>query len=194
MAADRPAIPAALDRVVRMESAYKCGVCSSDLTLDLHHIVPWAVCLNHEVKNLIALCPNCHRKAEEGTIDRTALRQRKLINGKSSRIHLISNDSFDARKDTFVRFNPNEMLLEVEQESNNICAIMDHGILDATICFAGRMKDDRFTFLVEGNGDVKFRMVEQDSFSLRLKFEEPCPSVVLVRILAMYSSDDEEGE
>ncbi len=40
----------------------------------MHHIVPWATCQAHEYENLIALCPNCHRRADRGEIDRKALR------------------------------------------------------------------------------------------------------------------------
>jgi hypothetical protein len=40
----------------------------------VHHIVPWEKCREHAYENLIALCPNCHRRAGSGEIDRKALR------------------------------------------------------------------------------------------------------------------------
>jgi len=40
----------------------------------IHHIIPWNKCKKHEYKNLIALCPNCHSRADRGLIDRKALR------------------------------------------------------------------------------------------------------------------------
>jgi hypothetical protein len=39
--------------------------------------VPWARCREHLFENLIALCPNCHRRAGAGEIDRKSLRMYK---------------------------------------------------------------------------------------------------------------------
>lgn len=36
--------------------------------------MPWSQCQAHEYENLIALCANCHRRADRGEIDRKALR------------------------------------------------------------------------------------------------------------------------
>jgi hypothetical protein len=44
----------------------------------VHHIIPWATCQTHDYDNLIALCPNCHRRADNGVIDRKSLRLYKL--------------------------------------------------------------------------------------------------------------------
>jgi 5-methylcytosine-specific restriction endonuclease McrA len=50
------------------KSEYKCGVCNlSDwldlpITLELHHID--GVNTNHEISNLIVLCPNCHSQTD----------------------------------------------------------------------------------------------------------------------------------
>lgn len=58
-----------------VEAGYKCAIprCGHS-DLDIHHIVPWEKCRTHAYKNLIALCPNCHRKAHNGTIDSISLR------------------------------------------------------------------------------------------------------------------------
>ena len=40
--------------------------------------MPWAQCQAHEYENLIALCPNCHRRADKGEIDRKSLRLYKF--------------------------------------------------------------------------------------------------------------------
>ena len=42
--------------------------------MDIHHIVPWSKCKEHKYENLIALCPNCHRLADRGRIDRKSLK------------------------------------------------------------------------------------------------------------------------
>ncbi|MEG4109728.1 HNH endonuclease signature motif containing protein [Microcoleus sp. S13_C5] len=74
----RPAIPAALEREVKMESGHRCAIPTCKQTpVDIHHIVPWETCQNHEFDNLIALCPNCHRKAHDGDIDRKSIKMYK---------------------------------------------------------------------------------------------------------------------
>lgn len=71
----RPPIPAGLRRRVLVEAGHRCAIpqCRSLAGLDVHHIVPWTSCRKHEYENLIALCPNCHRLAHNGSIDRKAL-------------------------------------------------------------------------------------------------------------------------
>lgn len=70
----RPAIPAELRRRILVEAGHRCAIhtCQHPTT-DLHHIVPWERCREHAYENLIALCPNCHRRADAGEIDRKAL-------------------------------------------------------------------------------------------------------------------------
>ena len=75
MSNDRPAIPAELRRRVLVEAGHKCAIPACRyIEVDVHHIIPWEQCKKHEYENLIALCPNCHRRAEKGEIDRKALR------------------------------------------------------------------------------------------------------------------------
>lgn len=76
---DRPALPAELRRRVLVESGHRCAIPTCRyIDVDIHHIVPWMTRLSHEYENLIALCPNCHRRADKGEIDRKALRNYKL--------------------------------------------------------------------------------------------------------------------
>lgn len=71
----RSPIPANIRRRVLVEAGHRCAIptCRS-IVVDVHHIVPWAQCHEHRYENLIALCPNCHRMAHDGTIDQKALR------------------------------------------------------------------------------------------------------------------------
>lgn len=71
---NRPAIPTLLERRVLMESGHRCAIptCSYP-TVEIHHIVPWEKCKEHTYDNLIALCPNCHSRADRGEIDRKSL-------------------------------------------------------------------------------------------------------------------------
>lgn len=74
----RPAIPAALRRQVLLEAGHRCAIpgCQHP-ALDVHHIIPWERCKEHSFDNLIALCPNCHRRADSGEIDAISLRSYK---------------------------------------------------------------------------------------------------------------------
>lgn len=58
-----------------MEAGHRCAIqtCKHP-ELDIHHIVPFKTVQEHSYDNLIALCPNCHRLAENGKIDRKSLR------------------------------------------------------------------------------------------------------------------------
>jgi hypothetical protein len=71
----RPSIPADLKRKVLVEAGHRCAIPTCRyITVEIHHIVPWETCKTHEYHNLIALCPNCHHRADCGEIDRKSLR------------------------------------------------------------------------------------------------------------------------
>jgi hypothetical protein len=75
MTNDRPPIPTALRRRVLVEAGHRCAIPTCRyIDVDVHHIIPWETCRKHEYENLIALCPNCHRRAGQGEIDRKSLR------------------------------------------------------------------------------------------------------------------------
>lgn len=73
---ERPAIPEELRRSVLVEAGHRCAIqtCLHAADIDVHHIVPWAASKEHVFDNLIALCPNCHRRADAAEIDRKSLR------------------------------------------------------------------------------------------------------------------------
>jgi hypothetical protein len=75
MTDSRPAIPAEIKRRVLVEAGHRCAIPTCRyIEVDIHHIIPWETCKTHEYENLIALCSNCHRRADRGEIDRKALR------------------------------------------------------------------------------------------------------------------------
>ena len=75
---ERPPIPAELRRRVLIEVGHRCAIPTCRyIDVDVHHIEPWEQCRKHEYENLIALCPNCHRRATRGDIDRKSLRKYK---------------------------------------------------------------------------------------------------------------------
>ena len=71
-------IPTDLRRKILVEAGHRCAIptCRS-IVVDVHHIIPWEKCKKHEYTNLIALCPNCHRRADKRNIDRKSLRMYK---------------------------------------------------------------------------------------------------------------------
>ena len=58
---------------------YPHAISTGASELEVHHIRPWRVTRTHEPGNLIALCRNCHRKADMATIPTWALEQLKLV-------------------------------------------------------------------------------------------------------------------
>lgn len=74
----RPTIPAELRRRVLVEAGHRCAIHTCRHTdVDVHHIEPWSKCREHRFENLIALCPNCHRRADLREIDRKSLHMYK---------------------------------------------------------------------------------------------------------------------
>lgn len=72
---ERPTLPTDLKRRVLVEAGHRCSIPTCrHIEVDVHHIVPWETCHEHRYENLIALCPNCHRRAGKGEIDRQSLR------------------------------------------------------------------------------------------------------------------------
>ena len=60
----RPAIPIEIKREVLFEARHHCAVCCTPLPLEYAHIIPWSKSQDHSLENLIALCANCHERAD----------------------------------------------------------------------------------------------------------------------------------
>src|SRR3954447_23931218 len=75
----RPPIPAPLERAVLVESGHRCAIPTCrQVPVEIAHIVPWTTCKTHSFENLIALCPTCHTRYDNGEIDRKSMRIYKL--------------------------------------------------------------------------------------------------------------------
>lgn len=71
----RPAIPQALRFRVLLEAGFSCAFRNCEFPdVDVHHIDDWAKVREHSYENLIALCPNHHRRAGLKKIPKKALR------------------------------------------------------------------------------------------------------------------------
>jgi type I restriction enzyme R subunit len=60
----RPAIPIDIQREVLVEARHRCAVCCEPTPLERAHIDPWGKSQDHSAANLIALCANCHTRAD----------------------------------------------------------------------------------------------------------------------------------
>lgn len=70
----RPAIPAELKRRIYVEAGHRCAIPTCrHIEIEIHHIKPWSQTRTHQYENLIALCPNCHARADRGDLDRKSL-------------------------------------------------------------------------------------------------------------------------
>jgi ATP-dependent helicase YprA (DUF1998 family)/very-short-patch-repair endonuclease len=61
---NRPAIPIEVKREVLFQARHRCAVCCEPTPLERAHIRPWRESRDHSVENLIALCANCHSRAD----------------------------------------------------------------------------------------------------------------------------------
>lgn len=109
----RPTIPADVRRRVLLEAGHRCAIHTClHPEVDVHHIVPWNQSQDHAFENLIALCPNCHRRADAGEIDRQSLLAYKAR--LRARFHFEGATGPEA----FVRKGWSEASLAEEREEN----------------------------------------------------------------------------
>jgi len=121
---NRPPIPADIRRRVLVEAGHRCAIPTCRyIEVDIHHVIPWAQCQAHEYDNLIALCPNCHRRADSGEIDRKALRLYKVnlrfIHDKYSQLEMdVMFELFKLPENGAIMWPPaNHMLIKRVLES-----------------------------------------------------------------------------
>jgi hypothetical protein len=71
---DRESVPADLKRRVLIEAGHRCSIPTCrQIPVEIAHIEPWAKVQTHEFHNLIALCPTCHTRFDNGNIDRKSM-------------------------------------------------------------------------------------------------------------------------
>ena len=61
----RSLIPAETVRAVLVESGHRCAICGVPCPIEMAHIVPWSEVKDNTAENLIALCANCHARADK---------------------------------------------------------------------------------------------------------------------------------
>jgi len=122
---------------------------------------------------LIVLCPNCHRLAHDGTIDKKSLRKYKEIFRKLSDPP-VRHESNTVR--AFIQFNLNTTTGILD--ANNISSFTDHGIRNFSFCFIEPFEDDTYVINAIGDGSVTFKVVEKRADDMQIVFGDPCPNIV----------------
>jgi type I restriction enzyme R subunit len=75
---NRPLIPVDIQREVLFEARHRCAVCCVPTPLEKAHIISWSKSHDHSLENLIALCANCHERADKEGWGVDTLRRYKL--------------------------------------------------------------------------------------------------------------------
>ncbi len=74
---NRPPIPLAVQREVLFQARHRCAVCCEPTPLEKAHIIPWNKSRDHSEANLVALCANCHERADNEKWGEAYLRRYK---------------------------------------------------------------------------------------------------------------------
>lgn len=74
----RPAVPMEIQRKVKLEAGHRCAIPTCKQTpVELAHIIAYHKVQEHTFENLIALCPTCHTRYDNGDIDKKSMEQYK---------------------------------------------------------------------------------------------------------------------
>jgi hypothetical protein len=174
MAESRPSIPEAIKRDILIEAGHRCAIptCKNSANIDLHHIVPWEKSKEHKAENLIALCPNCHRLAHDGSIDKKSLLKYKEVCQKL----LNPPAHYESEVKAYIKFNPNTATGILD--ANNIVGFIDHGILNFSFNFLNLFTDESYVINAIGDGSVSFKVIEKSISGAQIVFIDPCPNIV----------------
>jgi hypothetical protein len=173
----RQAIPTEIRRQILVEAGHRCAIqtCRNSVDIDIHHITPWAQCQEHAANNLIALCPNCHRMADKGKIDKFCLRKYKEICKK-----LLQPSNFDEINSAhaYIKFNPN-MPTEIIG-AKNLSSFADIGKLNFKFSFSKPFENATYVANALGDGAIFYKTSEKSDESIQVEFQAPCPDIVLL--------------
>ena len=68
--------PASIELQLRQEANFGCVMCGNPI-LENAHIIPWNLTHSFPPEDMVALCPNCHTKADLGHLPEYVLRDAK---------------------------------------------------------------------------------------------------------------------
>ena len=69
---NRPSIPEHVKRKLRKEVGFGCAICGNPL-ITYHHIIPLEEKIHNNPRDMVVLCENHHRLADNGTVKRSKL-------------------------------------------------------------------------------------------------------------------------
>lgn len=122
-------IPRQLEREVLLEAGHRCAIPTCRQTpVEIAHITPYKNTKEHSFDNLIALCPTCHTRYDNGDIDHKSMLHYKV------NLSIITSryDDFERRVITFFiqQPNKNEIRLALSGDMNiQIMNLLKDGLL-----------------------------------------------------------------
>jgi hypothetical protein len=130
----RPPIPEPLKRRVLVEARHRCAICREP-AYDLAHIEPWSKVREHTFENLIALCPNCHRRHTRGDIDNQSLRMYK------ANLSVVNDRYGDYERRVLEAFaeQPEGAIISLTQADIHVLYLVRDGLLEDLGAVRGAM-------------------------------------------------------
>lgn len=89
--------PLPIKRQLRQEANFGCGICGNPI-LDYHHIIPYHISRAYLPQDMIALCPNHHRRANQREYSDKYLRELKTSPHNRERVR----DAFFIESDELI--------------------------------------------------------------------------------------------
>jgi hypothetical protein len=138
-----------------VEAGHRCAVptCRS-VPVEIAHIVPWNQVRTHTFENLIALCPTCHTRYDNGDIDRQSMLAYKANLG------LISTRYSDTERRVLEYFALNPDATDIRMPGNGwevlLMYLLKEGLIISAPSLAGTPLSVRGVPVAEN-----FRLTEQ---------------------------------
>jgi len=158
-------IPSQLRRDVRQASLFGCSSCGCPI-IESHHIIPFAQVQEHRFDNLVALCPTCHQRADEGGQWSPDLVRQFKSNPYNSD---ATKDRFIVSADDFIiqigwiEFHITGKLISIRDEPMLECSWTDEGIVLVSGQFHARegqliaiIQENEWQVLVDQAWDIEF--------------------------------------
>ncbi len=163
--AESRSIPGPLRREVRQASLFGCSSCGCPI-IEYHHIIPFAQVQEHRFENLVALCPTCHQRADEGGQWSQELVHQVKANPYNSD---ATKDRFIVSADDFIiqigwiEFHITGRLISIRDEPMLKCSRTDEGIVLVSGQFHNRdgqllaiIQENEWQVLVDQAWDIEF--------------------------------------
>lgn len=151
MSEDRPTIPSDLKRKILVEAGHRCVIPTCRFpTTEIAHIEPWKRAKEHKYENLIALCPNCHARADKGEIDAKSLKIYK------AKIRFLSDRYYKYELNVLDHLRKNQKVIVYGELS--VKNLLDEGLIKKAhvICYFtyndGTREDQEFVVVLTDKG------------------------------------------